>query len=75
MTDISPSYRGRRFTERARTAMGKQRKRGGLHELTITLSPTQLEALRHRAEHNDLSLSAQMRVDVDKANRGFHGNI
>lgn len=74
-TTLSPAYPGRRFMARTKTAGGRQRKNGGLIELTIHVTPTQLEALRSRAEFNNLSLSAQMRVDVDRANQGFNGNI
>ena len=64
----------RQFMEKSRTA-GRQRKEGGLVELSVHLTKEQVEALRIRAEYNDNSLSAQVRIDVDKANRGFNGNL
>jgi hypothetical protein len=74
-TTYSIANPGRRFMARSKLAGGRQKKNGGLIELTVYITPEQLEALRTRAAANDLSLSAQMRVDIERANHRFNGNI
>lgn len=75
MPDSPQSPREVGFGSKSRASIGRTRKDRGLVEVSVHMTPADFAALKRRASWHDKSLSAQIRSDVQDANRFSHGTI